>query len=843
MRLALALLRSGLVVFGLLFVALAPGRAAEPATGTFKPDPRSVRWHGPAYRYPQAGWIVVHIEGEPYERGYQHGQLLAPEIVGYLKCFAAMQNSKAPIEGWKTVRTLVNSLFVRKFEREFLEEMKGIADGAAAAGARFDDRPLDLVDIVGINCWAEIETLDAALEATPTGLEGIRFAKPQPQRPAPPRPMHCSAFAATGPATADGKIVFGHVTMFNLYPSLFYNVWLDVKPAKGNRIVMASYPGGIQSGMDYYINSAGILLLETTINQTRFNINGLTVANRTRRAMQYGNSIDQAVDLLQKDNNGLYTNEWMLADIHTNEIAMFELGTTKSKLWRSSKGEWFVGTEGFYWGCNNVRDLQVRLDTVASVQGRPANMVFRPTDRDMRWLELYSQHKGKINGEFGKIAFQTTPICSNVTLDAKVTTSSMAKELRSWALFGPPRGKSWQPTDEEKKDFPEIRPLVSNPWTLLHPEAPPPKPDIKVVDLPDKIEDSSGKDKGERRQSLLRTEDRSTTVAAWHGTILPKTDADIWLAVAFAEYEKIVAMENTAIEKAKDGKLSAEDKDQLALEIFAHRSNYLAASRIRGDVPLAKTRAELGRDDWYRIASGKGVLLLHELRKLIGNREFQTLMEAFGRQHAGKHVSTAQFVSHVEATAGGKVKSFFDAWLMQTGVPGVNHINGVYSVLSFKEEPQQTLIVFGTGDEEAANRETAETLQESIRSSWCHCHLTVRSDREVTESELKTHHLLLIGRPDCSAVVRRFQASLPVEFGQRSFVVRGDAYAHAGSGIIVAAENPANRRYSMVVLAGLSAEATTKLPAALLKKDQQAAEAIVLPHGGAAKLLVLSVGE
>ena len=75
--------------------------AAAPSND-FRPDPRSVQRYGPAYRYPQAGWIVLHIEGEPYERGYQHGRLLAPEIAGYLRCFAAIQSRKAPADGWQT---------------------------------------------------------------------------------------------------------------------------------------------------------------------------------------------------------------------------------------------------------------------------------------------------------------------------------------------------------------------------------------------------------------------------------------------------------------------------------------------------------------------------------------------------------------------------------------------------------------------------------------------------------------------------------------------------------------------------------------------------------------------
>jgi hypothetical protein len=37
----------------------------------------AVRTFGPAYRYPAAGWIYLHIEGTPYDRGYQHGYLMA----------------------------------------------------------------------------------------------------------------------------------------------------------------------------------------------------------------------------------------------------------------------------------------------------------------------------------------------------------------------------------------------------------------------------------------------------------------------------------------------------------------------------------------------------------------------------------------------------------------------------------------------------------------------------------------------------------------------------------------------------------------------------------------------
>ncbi len=116
----------------LTLVLLALGCGLAPAASRaadFQPDQRSVQRYGPAYRYPQAGWTVLHIEGEPYARGVQHGRLMAPEIAAEVRCLAAMHSPKSPADGWKLMRTIVNSLFLRRYDKEYLEEMRGIADG------------------------------------------------------------------------------------------------------------------------------------------------------------------------------------------------------------------------------------------------------------------------------------------------------------------------------------------------------------------------------------------------------------------------------------------------------------------------------------------------------------------------------------------------------------------------------------------------------------------------------------------------------------------------------------------------------------------------------------------
>jgi hypothetical protein len=911
---------STVILLTLLSLAF-PAAGAEAGPVAFQPDPVSVQRYGPAYRYPQAGWIVLHVEGAPYERGYQHGRLLAPEIAAFVRCFAAVQSPQAPADGWKGTRSLVNALFVRRYEKEYLEEMKGIADGATAVGARFEGRPIDLVDIVALNSWPEFETLDSALGATPTGLEGLRFPH-QSLKPMPAsKPMHCSAFAATGPATRDGKVVFGHITMFGLFPSLFYNVWLDVKPAAGQRVLMQTYPGGIQSGLDYYLNDAGILVCETTIKQTRFDIQGMAVGSRIRQALQYADSIDRAVDILKTANNGLYTNEWLLADVKTNEIAMFELGTAKTRLYRSSKKEWFGGTEGFYWGCNNTKDLHVRLETIPSVHDAPANMVWRPSDRDKTWLRLYNDFKGKMDADFGRVAFTTPPVAAYHSLDAKYTTTDMAKSLQTWALFGPPLGRTWEPTRDERQKFPEIRPLVSNPWTVLHTKPPATdKPNGLIVrDLPERLDNRrEARDRSTDRERD-RERDRSLALApAWHGTLLPRTDSDIWLATAFADYEKIVSLEKGLRDRATDGRLTSEDRDRLALSLFGYHTGYTAGSRATADVPLAKTHPSLVQNDWYRVASGKGVLALHELRRFLGDDVFKDAMDAFGREHAGKEVAVAEFQAHVAKAAGKSLDAFFDYWTGQPGLPTLRLVKmravaqeneyqvegeiyregttlpmkvdvtvetskgevtqtvvlnepstafslhaaqapkrvivdkyswtakangGPFSVLSFLGELDQTLIVYGTGDEVPTNREAAEELQRAIIQSGPNITVPIKADKDVTDEEMKAHHLLLIGRPDSNRCVERVRNELPVTFGQRSFIVRGGTYGHPNSAVVAAAANPLNRRYSVVVLAGLCAESTRQTASKLSQRGRQAGDVYLLPAGGRPAMLAAPAPE
>ncbi len=133
---------------------------------------------------------------------------------------------------------------------------------------------------------------------------------------------------------------------------------------------------------------------------------------------------------------------------------------------------------------------------------------------------------------------------------------------------------------------------------------------------------------------------------------------------------------------------------------------------------------------------------------------------------------------------------------------------GVYALSSFMEDLEKTMIVYGTGAERAENLEAAQDLQRAIVVQHLNMTIPYKSDKEVSQEELKNHHLLLIGRPDNNSVVAAMKDALPVTFGPRSFEVQGTKYANAGSAVMAAAANPHDPRYSVVVIAGLGAEAT-----------------------------------
>src|SRR5258708_7682270 len=681
------------------------------------PPAEAVTRYGPAYRYPYGGWIYLHIEGKPYERGYQHGHLMAKEIPQSLEgCLADLGFKDA--DGWRQARTSADALFLRGFDEEILKEMKGIADGAADAGAWFKGHKVDLLDIVTANITVELGELRAALPMTPTGLEGLHLAAPDYKRTLPIT-ERCSAFAATGRATRDGKMVIAHVTMWPLTLAEQTNVMLDIQPVNGHRMLMQSYPGGIESGTDWYQNDAGVVLTETTIRQSPFNAQGTPVAFRARKAIQYGDDIDKVVEILSTRNNGLYTNEWLIGDAKNNEIAMFELGTNKTKLWRSSKNEWFGGTEGFYWGDNNAKDLSVRLEYMPDPQGAPEYVPYVPAPRDLKWQELYQKYRGNIDEQFAFLAFRTAPLVSGSTMDAKVASADLASRLMVWAAIGKPNQTPWIAEDWAKKTYAKNDGLFPSGYRLFTTQAPP----APVSPQPESDNDKT-------------TTQHPPPTTLWTGWLLPASDADQWFIAGSAAYYH-------------DLKSNHFD-DRMQLHCAAYRRLQLEESNDR-------TR--------YALELHKGAIFLDSLRSRMGDEKFLKLMKDYFEANTTRRVTAQSFLDAADAK-----------FAMP---PEEGHAKGhaVYLAADIYNRASSALIVYGHGADAGANRYAAEQLQNRFFTMY-ESAIQIRKDFELTEDELLTHDVIFVGRPEGNSALAALASRIGLDYSDALFRVNGKTNAY-----------------------------------------------------------------
>jgi Phospholipase B len=731
----------------------------EVSTSGDWPAREAVETFGPAYRYPAAGWIYLHIEGKPYERGYQHGYLMAREIPEYLRRCAFDLAGRSDKDTWNHYRTAADALFLRGFDKEILEEMRGVADGANANGARWLGRKLDLIDIVVANTTVEMGELTEALPVTRTGLEGTPFDAP-PYAPKPrrdPPTDHCSSFAATGPATRDGKMVIGHVTWWPQTLAEQTNVMLDIQPEKGHRILMQSYPGGIESGTDWYQNDAGMVLTETTIRQTPFDAQGTPVAFRARMAIQYGGNVDEVVKQLGTRNNGLYTNEWMIGDGKNNEIAMYELGTGHTRLWRSSQNDWFGGTPGFYWSNNNAKDLSVNLEYLPDPAGAPEFVPYVPAIRDLAWQRLYNQNKGRIDEQFAFTAFRTAPLVSRTTMDAKVATADMANHLMVWAEIGRPNESVWTAGDHQSAQSPNHG-LYPGGYYLFNA-------------VPEEGFETSVRENEKARLAAAQPESqpkKNTPVSykdrLWKGWILPASEADTWFAAGSAAYYRL--LEAPDLEKA------------------------LEAVRVRyRGLKLSPENALTH----YRMEETRGILFLDALRRKQGDDAFFKLMSEYFAANTTKTVTAQSFLEKagvpLEVPDPGDGPAWLPRDLRGRGIQGV--------------------IVYGTVREAGTNRYAAEQLQARLRDQEQR-EFPIYKDFEVSAATLAASDVIFVGRPETNSALAAWAGKLGLDYPAALFRVENKAYASERNALVFTANNPLDSTRMVLVYAGNSPLATVE---------------------------------
>ncbi|MCP5105058.1 MAG: hypothetical protein GY950_16845 [bacterium] len=619
----------------------------------------TVKWFGPAFRYDDRGWIFVHIEGKPYQRGYQYGYLLAEEIVSYIKKLGYENNHDKPEDGWQQLRYFTDSLMLRKYDEEYLEEMKGIADGAAKNGAEYDGEPLDFLDIVTLNSAIDIDQMISGLRRTSHALSGRSFMAAEEELNIPYKEHKCSGFLANGPATPDGGIVFGQIFMWGGYTGVHWNVFCDVVPDKGHRLVYETYPGGIHSGADFYLNAAGIMMGETTVMQTPFDMDGTPQSNRIRKAAQYASSIDEAVKILSHKNNGMYTNDWLMGDAKTNETAIFLLGTKKSKLWRSSSGKFPGGTTGFFWSNNNNKDDEVRKEYIPNADNAPYDLIFSPWNRDLAFNEFFKKYNGKIDAIAGVNLWASSPINRAHACDGKIITTEMAKEMVFLAHFGKVTLREKFPNIKTRllRDYPGATPHLSLGYSLVSPKFVTEKlKALKKKKQEKTVSSGSPKNDISEVKEIYGFDSRSL----WHNTVYPASSKENWFVSATAVAWRLLKNLPSDEEKAVT---------YLGDELVKLNYRYLYTISREGAIAPLEVRRVYDRYNHYRVPRARGTILLHQLRLKLGNGIFSKVMNRVHDRFKEKPMTNRQFISIAEKAAKKSLKSFIMQWLERADLP------------------------------------------------------------------------------------------------------------------------------------------------------------------------------
>jgi hypothetical protein len=431
------------------------------------------------YRFQQAGWTYVHLEGTPSEIGYQHGYLLAAEIADALEAIKLFDTHQTQRD-WEFFRKTAREVLWPHIDAEYQQELAGIAEGVKAQGFG-----LDLYDIVALNAFEEVPDYY---------VPWLNRREKQARAPKLKAPGNCSAFIATGSYTKDHQIVIAHNNWTSYLAGERWVVIFDILPQHGQRILMDGFPGVITSDDDFGVNRAGVMISETTITQFEgWDPRGKPEFMRSRKALQYSESIDDYTRLIKEGNNGGYANDWLIGDRKTGEIAYLELGLKNTPMWRTK--------DGYFVSSNFARDPKLIREETDGFDSHDTSSSMNA--RHVRADDLVQHAKGTIDVEmaedfladhFDSFEQRKQPdersLCGHVeassrgvkqwgwdaynpggAVQGKATDSQMAEKMSFVARAGHPCGADFVAADflEQHPEYAWQKPLLhdmkAGPWT------------------------------------------------------------------------------------------------------------------------------------------------------------------------------------------------------------------------------------------------------------------------------------------------------------------------------------------------------------------------------------------
>ena len=143
----------------------------------------------------------------------------------------------------------------------------------------------------------------------------------------------------------------------------------------------------------------------------------------------------------------------------------------------------------------------------------------------------------------------------------------------------------------------------------------------------------------------------------WGDVVSWKSPADQWLSESLAEYSAALFMQ-------------AAEGENVFRQIMNHWRQ--TCEHWEGSTPIAQAHRTSGNTRWAvrnALLYNKGPLVLHMLRKLVGDEDFGRILKKLLTDYRGQAISTADIEAVSETVVGASMDWFFNQWIRSAGIP------------------------------------------------------------------------------------------------------------------------------------------------------------------------------
>jgi len=144
----------------------------------------------------------------------------------------------------------------------------------------------------------------------------------------------------------------------------------------------------------------------------------------------------------------------------------------------------------------------------------------------------------------------------------------------------------------------------------------------------------------------------------WWGDLVTCRDwGHTWINESFGTYSEIIFAEYDV------------GPDETALNLLGKKNQYLHEAYTRYMRPIVFHRWETPNQNFDRHTYQKGAAVIHMMRWILGEKQFDKTISHFLHKHAFQPADTHDFLTAIKEVTGQNFDWFFDQWLLSPGHP------------------------------------------------------------------------------------------------------------------------------------------------------------------------------